>query len=320
MITIEDDDSPQEPPLGDEAPFEVLLSMVDDAPAPPAEPEPAPRPPEPAPRPPELAPAPEPEPVHNRSESPQPGPSGIHDDETMDELNTEEVFLRRIDDSVGTITIDDTEYSKAERVIDKATDGLHIVRMMMDQVKGTVFLLHDYKEAYRTTQRAQKRKIEECGELESKLQSESKKVKDAAEASDKKVKEARDENVLLQRQCKEAHDANGMLHRQLEVERLEAIDYKEQRDQAEIAIDELKAKLAQEKSKVYNLKKYNNALTGTLADKDASIARLETELTQTRQRLHQCTRIKVQGRPAYRQQGAAVQDSSSSSSEEEDSN
>ena len=85
VITIEDDDSPQEPPLGDEAPFEVLLSMVDDAPAPPAEPEPAPRPPEPepAPRPPELAPAPapEPEPVHNRSESPQPGPSGIHDDE-----------------------------------------------------------------------------------------------------------------------------------------------------------------------------------------------------------------------------------------------
>ena len=111
-----------------------------------------------------------------------------------------------------------------------------------------------------------------------------------------------------------------MLHRQLEVERLEAIDYKEQHDQAEIAIDELKAKLAQEKSKVYNLKKYNNALKGTLADKDASIARLETELTQTRQRLHQFTRIKVQGRPAYRQQGAAaaVQDSSSSSSEEED--
>ena len=305
MITIEDDDSPQEPPLGDEAPFEVLVSMVDDAPAPPAEPEPAPRPPEPepaprppepepaprppepepaprppepepAPRPPELAPAPEPEPVHNRSESPQPGPSGIHDDETIDELNTEEVFLRRIDDSVGTITIDDTEYSKAERVIDKATDGLHIVRMMMDQVKGTVFLLHDYKEAYRMSRRAQKRKIEECGELESKLQSESKKFKDAAEASDKKVKEAHDENVLLQRQCKEAHDANGMLRRQLEVERLEAIDYKEQRDQAEIAIDELKAKLVQEKSKVYNLKKYNNALKGTLADMDASIARLET--------------------------------------------
>ena len=69
----------------------------------------------------------------------------------MDELNTEEVFLRRIDDSVGTITIDDTEYSKAERVIDKATDGLHIARMMMDQFKDTVFLLHDYKEAYRTS-------------------------------------------------------------------------------------------------------------------------------------------------------------------------
>ena len=149
------------------------------------------------------------------------------------------------------------------------------------------------------------------------------KFKDAAEASEKKVKEAHDENVLLQRHCNEARDGNEMLHRQLELERVEAIAYTEQRDQAEIAIDELKAKLAQEKSKVYNLKKYNNALKGTLADKDASIARLETELPQTRKHLHQVTRIKVQRRPAYGQQGAAgaaAEDSSALSSEEEEDN
>ena len=313
VITIDDDDdnTPQQAPLRGEPPFEVL-SMSNDTPAPPEPaPEPEQRPPEPAPEPePALEPAPE---------SPQPGPSGIQE-ESDDNDNYEEYsgyYLSKSDESVGTLTRDNMEYMNAKPVITKAKKGLTVIHLMLEHFQDTVTMQNDYKEAYRVSRRVHKRKLEQYNEI----QVETKKFKDAAEASDKKVKEARDENVLLQRQCKEAHDANGMLHRQLEVERLEAIDYKEQRDQAEIAIDELKAKLAQEKLKVYNLKKYNNALKGTLADKDASIARLETELTQTRQRLHQFTRIKVQQRPAYRQQGAAaVQYSSSSSSEEEDNN
>ena len=71
VITIEDDDNdiPQEAPLGDEPPFEVLISMMDDAPAPP--PQPAPEP----------VPEPEPEPA---TESPQPGPSCIQESDDND--------------------------------------------------------------------------------------------------------------------------------------------------------------------------------------------------------------------------------------------
>ena len=287
VITIEDDDDElsQQAPLGDEPPFEVLISMMDDAP------------PEPAP-----------EPVNNRPESPQPGPSGRqeirgHDDSNDDE-KMDELLCKRIDDSVGTITQDTKEYDKAERVIDKATNGLHIVRMMMDQCKDTVFLLHDYKEAYRTSRRAQKRKIEECDDLKSQVQSEAKKVKDELDAHAK--------------QTNEAYEANAIVLRQIETLNSEARDYIEQRHQTEHIVDQLKAKLAQEKTKVYNLKKYNAALKGAMEDKDKTIGRLETELNQTRQHLHHFTGITVPRRPSSYSASAQADESSSSSSEEED--
>jgi len=113
----------------------------------------------------------------------------------------------------------------------------------------------------------------------------------------------------------EAVEANVMLHRQIETVKSECRDYMEQRDQAEAAVDQLKVKLTQEKTKTYNLKKYTAALKGTLGDKDKTIARLEAELTQTRQRLHQFTRISVPRRLHQQQE-----DESSSSDEQEDGN
>ena len=109
----------------------------------------------------------------------------------------------------------------------------------------------------------------------------------------------------------ETMEANSMLHRQIETVKSEARDYMEQRDQAEAAVDQLKGKLSQEKTKTYNLKKYTAALKGVIGDKDKTIARLEAELAQTRQRLHQFTRISVPRRSA-----AAAHEESSSSDDE----
>ena len=296
VITI--DDTPQQAPLGGEPPFEVILSMTEDTPAPPPElaPEPEPRPPEPEPAP---EPALDPEPA---PESPQPGPSGI---EEMNQNGAEneycdEYFLRIIDDSVGTLNQDIAEFASAKKVIQKAKKGLQMVHMMLDICQDTVVHVHDYKEAYRTSRRVHKRKLDHVDELESKLKSETKKFKDELDAH--------------ARQTNETLEANLILHRQIEVEKSEARDYMEQRDQAEHIVDELKSKLTREKTKVFNLKKYNAALKEAMEDKDKTIGRLETELNQTRQRLHQFTRISVPRRPA-----ASVQaDESSSSSEEED--
>ena len=82
-----------------------------------------------------------------------------------------------------------------------------------------------------------------------------------------------------------------MLTKDLENEKREAHDFKEQRDLAEVDVAELKTELAKAKSKAYRQKRYRAALKETLADTDATIARLEAELSQVRQRLHQFTRI-----------------------------
>jgi len=122
VITIDDDDGPQEAPLGDEPPFEVLLSMMADAPVPPQEPAPESRPPEPEPesRPPESepAPAPEPEPAPEPApESPQPGPSGLQEpDDTGNYANYSEYYLNKIDECVGTLKRDNAEFKNAKRV------------------------------------------------------------------------------------------------------------------------------------------------------------------------------------------------------------
>ena len=76
VITIDDDDNtPQQTPLGGEPPFEVLLSMMADAPVPPQEPAP---------------------------ESPQPGPSGIEEmnQNAVKNEYSDEYFLRTIDASL----------------------------------------------------------------------------------------------------------------------------------------------------------------------------------------------------------------------------
>ena len=95
------------------------------------------------------------------------------------------------------------------------------------------------------------------------------------------------------RRCREVLDANDILVRDLETERRESHDYREQRDVAETDVEQLKVELAKAKSKAYRQRKYRVALKETIADKDARIARLEEELRQVRQRLHQFTRIAV---------------------------
>jgi len=98
--------------LGDEPPFEVLLSMMADAPVPPQEPAPESRPPEPESQPPEPEPAPEPAP-----ESPQPGPSGLQEpDDTGNYANYSEYYLNKIDECVGTLKRDNAEFKNAKRV------------------------------------------------------------------------------------------------------------------------------------------------------------------------------------------------------------
>ena len=158
-----------------------------------------------------------------------------------------------------------------------------MIHMLLDTCRDKVVNLHDYKEAYRTARRAHKRTLDKCDELESYVQSETKKFKAELDVHAK--------------QTNEAYEANAMLHRQIETVRSEARDYIEQRNQTENIVDQLKIKLTQEKTKVFNLKKYTAALKGAMEDKDKTIARLETELNQTRQRLHQFTRISVPRRP-----------------------
>ena len=156
--------------------------------------------------------------------------------------------------------------------------------MLLDICHYTVVNVHEYKEAYRTARRAHKWTLDQCDELESTLQSESKKVKDELDAHAK--------------QTNEALEANEMLHRQIDTLKSEARDYMEHRNQTEHIVDQLKSTLTRDKTKVFKLHKYNAALQGAMGDKDKTIGRLETELNQTRQRLHHFTRISVPRRPA----------------------
>ena len=122
VITIEDDDTPQQAPLGGEPSFQVILSMTESTPEPAPEPaqDPAPEPAQVPP--PESAPVPPPEPVPesrppepapvDRPESPQPGPSGIEEmnHNAVENEYSDEYFLRTIDTSVGTVTEDKAEF------------------------------------------------------------------------------------------------------------------------------------------------------------------------------------------------------------------
>ena len=306
VITIDDDDdTPQQSQVGVEPSFEVLLSMTEDVPAPPpTESAPQPQEPEPpqdprrSPQPQEPVQPQDPRPPEPAPDSPQPGPSGIqemNDDGTDERL--EEQYFRTIDESVGTIVDDNRDYASFQKM---KSDGIHIVNVMMEHFRDTVNDLHNFKEAYRSSRRACKRKLEKFGELEASC----KKFKEQADGYASREQEA-------VRGMQEAIDANEILHRQLATVESEARDYMEQRDQAEAVVDQLKVKLTQEKSKTHNIKKYAAALKGVIGDKDKTIARLEVELTQTRTRLHQFTRISVPRGPA------AAQGESSSSSEDE---
>ena len=307
VITIEDDAAP-------EPSFEVILSMSEPAPPEPAPPEPAPpepAPPEPAPpepAPPEPAPPepapPEPAPQEPAPDSPQPGPSGIqeiNDDGTIDDERLEEQYFKGLDDSVGTILDDNKDYASFQRVVEMTSEGIQMVTVMMEHVRDTVNDLHTFKEAYRSSRRACKRKLEEYGELEVSC----KKFKDQVDVHRHREQEA-------SKSLQGAIEANEMLHRQIATVESECRNYMEQRDQAEAAVDQLKGKLTQEKTKTYNVKTYTAALKGAMEDKDKTIGRLEAELAQTRQRLHQFTRISVPRRSA-----AAQEESSSSSSDDE---
>ena len=214
---------------------------------------------------PEPAPAPEPEPAPQpqapRPDSPQPGPSGIQDeeDEEMDER-----WLCTIDRNCPSLGEDKNEYADFEKCLETAMTGFTAI---MEKMRSTATLALDYKEAYRTSRRVLKRKREDNALLEADLQRERKRAR-------------------------EALDANEMLIRDMETEQRESREYKEQRDLAERDVTTLKSEMARMKHKAYKEKQYVKALKETLADKDASIARLETELRQVRERLHQFTRIK----------------------------
>ena len=271
VITIDDDEQAAPEPS-----FEVLLSMTESVPQEPA-PESAP---EPAP---ESEPAPEPappqEPAQERPESPQSGPSGIQEpDDSGQYGDYSEYYLSQIDECVGTLSRDNAECKHARRVIAKARGGITGINLMIERLQDVMDMYANYKEAYRVSRRVYKRKLEQFEEeVQSKVRVETNRFRDECDGYIK--------------QTNEALAANEMLHRQISTVESESRDYMEQRDQAEAAVDQLKAKLSQEKTKVYNLKKYTAALKGAMEDKDKTIGRLEAELTQTRQRLHQFTRI-----------------------------
>ena len=271
VITIDDDEQAAPEPS-----FEVLLSMTESVPQEPA-PESAPEPAqEPAP---ESEPAPPQEPAQERPESPQPGPSGIQEpDDSGQYGDYSEYYLSQIDECVGTLSRDNAECKHARRVIAKARGGITGINLMIECLQDVMDMYANYKEAYRVSRRVYKRKLEQFEEeVQSKVRVETKRFRDKCDGYIK--------------QTNEALAANEMLHRQISTVESESRDYMEQRDQAEAAVDQLKAKLSQEKTKVYNLKKYTAALKGAMEDKDKTIRRLEAELTQTRRRLHQFTRI-----------------------------
>ena len=196
-----------------------------------------------------------------RPESPQPGPSGLQTTDDNDEV--EEMWLSSIDRNVGTCLGDNNEYAELETSLDTA---LHGFMSILDKFKATATLAYDYKEAYRASRNSLKHKREDCVLAEAEVQREKKK-------------------------CMEAIDANDMLIRDLENEQPDAREYKEQRDLAERDVTLMKSEMARMKHKAYKQKQYVKALKETMEDKDATIARLETELSQVRKRLHQFTRI-----------------------------
>ena len=207
----------------------------------------------------EEEPAPRPQPAP-RPESPQPGPSGIH--ETDDDI-TQERWFSIIDANVGTMARDNADNDELKDSLAAAVTGF---TALVDKFTATATLAYDYKEAYRECRKALKRKREDCVLAEAEITREKKR-------------------------CKEALDANQILTRSLETQQVESHEYRYQRDEAEAGVVQLTAELAKAKSKGYKQRKYVAALKATLGDKDATIARLEEELRQTRTRLHQFTRI-----------------------------
>ena len=209
----------------------------------------------------EEEPAPRPQPAP-RPESPQPGPSGIQHQTDDDDDIVEERWFCTIDRNVSTLSSDKKDYDDLESAIATAITGF---TAFADKFRAMGTLAYDYKEAYRACRKTLKRKREDCALAEAEVTRE-------------------------KRRFREAIDANEMLIKDLENEQRQAHDFKEQRDLAEVDVAELKTELAKAKSKAYRQKRYRAALKETLADKDATIARLEAELSQVRQHLHQFTR------------------------------
>ena len=193
--------------------------------------------------------------------------------------------MSSIDKNVGTMESDNNEYDELKDALGTAVTGF---MAFVDKFKATATMAYNYKEAYRASRGVFKRKRESVA---SELEREKKR-------------------------SKELLDANKMLVRDIGVERLEGIDYKEQRDMAEQDLDVVKTELAKARSRAHKQRQYVKALKETLADKDASIARLETELNQVRQRLHQFTRITC---PRGQRPGCSTWvDAENESTEEED--
>ena len=178
VIEIADDVTPSK---GGSPPFRVIDSIVEEEPAPPA-----PRP-----------------------QSPQPGPSGIQQNDVDDDV--EERWLSTIDNNVGTLHEDNKDFDELESAIATAVTGF---TAFADKFRAMGTLAYDYKEAYRTSRGALKRKREELCSMTTELERERKR-------------------------SRELLDANEMLTRDLETERLESHDYKEQRDIAEQDLDQV---------------------------------------------------------------------------------
>ena len=238
-------------PLGDEPSFEILDSLTQEDNDNDA---------------PERLQSPQPGPsdeVLERAQSPQPGPSGIQQDYDDDNDIVEERWFSISDKNVGTLAADHAKYDELTDSLVAACTGF---TALVDKFKATATLAYDYKEAYRACRKTLKRKREDCVLAEAEVQRE-------------------------KRRCKEALDANELLINDLATEQRESHDFKQQRDLAEADVMELTTELAKAKSKAYRDRRYRAALKETIADKDATIARLETELSQVRKHLHQFTRI-----------------------------
>ena len=96
-----------------------------------------------------------------RPQSPQPGPSGIQQQQSDDDDDeiTEERWFSSIDKNVGTMANNQTDYDELKDALATAVTGF---MAFVDKFKATATLAYDYKEAYRASRRALRRKRQDC--------------------------------------------------------------------------------------------------------------------------------------------------------------